>query len=62
MNEFKTGEFVQLKSGGPKMTVEQTPDKIFSDNFYIYTWFSGAKHSRAKFSEETLQKYVEDNE
>lgn len=44
--KFKVGDVVQLKSGGPKMTVTSVEVK---DN-YIYTaWFAGSKNERGRF-------------
>jgi uncharacterized protein YodC (DUF2158 family) len=47
---FKIGDLVQLKSGGPVMTVE----KVFSEGGVRCTWFSGAKHNTNVFDVETL--------
>jgi len=46
---FKVGDIVQLKSGGPKMTV----DKIFGDS-YRCIWFSGSKREVGDFSAESI--------
>jgi len=39
MAKFKEGDVVQLKSGGPKMTVE----RVHSESQYECQWFSGSK-------------------
>jgi uncharacterized protein YodC (DUF2158 family) len=56
--EFKVGEIVQLKSGGPKMTIDDPhvwPDKIRCH------WFSGGKLNSGDFSAETLE-YAKESE
>ncbi len=52
--EFKLGDLVQLKSGGPKMTVNSKYD----DTYYC-VWFSGTKNNKAQFSFDALQPYVD---
>ena len=58
-HKFKAGDLVQLKSGGPEMTVE----KVFSlpgdeSPSYICTWFTEpSKVNREDFSENALKKY-----
>ncbi|WP_080582709.1 YodC family protein [Sinorhizobium fredii] len=48
---YKIGDIVQLKSGGPKMTVTE-----ISPNDHVWTsWFAGAKNEKARFHIETLQ-------
>ncbi|MBA8843979.1 uncharacterized protein YodC (DUF2158 family) [Ochrobactrum sp. RH1CCR137] len=42
---YKVGDIVQLKSGGPKMTV----DHEISSTTVSCSWFAGAKHERANF-------------
>ena len=43
---FKAGDIVQLKSGGPKMTISSGPD----DHLYYHCqWFSGTKLSFGRF-------------
>jgi uncharacterized protein YodC (DUF2158 family) len=51
---FKPGDIVQLKSGGPAMTISSSG----SGDAYICEWFKGASKERAHFSEATLQPYV----
>ena len=50
--EFKTGDVVSLKSGGPKMTV-----KSMSDNMRIIkcVWFSNKQPYEYEFSVERLR-------
>lgn len=49
-SKFNKGDIVQLKSGGPKMTV----DTDESDKGIWAVWFAGAKRERAHFSIESL--------
>lgn len=61
--KFAPGDQVQLKSGGPKMTVETITKGQFADSpTYFCTWFSGAKHNKHGFSEAALDEHSEDNE
>ncbi len=53
-NEFKVGDIVLLKSGGPKMTVDKVRDTIGSDEFVNCVWFAGAKREHAVFKPDTL--------
>lgn len=51
--EFKTGDIVQLKSGGPKMTVTEVKD--FMGELHVYcTWFAGAKNEHNSFPPDAL--------
>jgi uncharacterized protein YodC (DUF2158 family) len=52
--EFKPGDIVQLKSGGPAMTVASD----LTNGGHYCEWFKGASKERAHFNEETLQPYV----
>ena len=47
--KFKIGDIVQLKSGGPKMTV----NSVTMETIYC-AWFAGAKRESASFSAEAL--------
>ncbi|MBR2572866.1 MAG: DUF2158 domain-containing protein [Loktanella sp.] len=56
---FKPGDIVQLKSGGPAMTIASLSTNMnggFSG--YQCEWFKGASKERAHFTEETLKPYV----
>jgi uncharacterized protein YodC (DUF2158 family) len=55
--QFKPGDVVQLKSGGPKMTVKN----ISSNGEIVALWFAGAKQESGSFPPETLLK-VDDSE
>ena len=48
--KFKVGDTVQLKSGGPEMTVE----RAFDDHDYRCQWFAGKKLEAGVFPEESL--------
>lgn len=54
MTELKVGDVVRLKSGGPKMTVEEVrPTSV------VCIWFTGdgaENFRREYFSERTLEK------
>lgn len=57
---FKPGDIVQLKSGGPAMTISELPTD-YGGNWtgkYRCEWFKGASNERAVFEEETLKIYV----
>lgn len=51
--QFKVGDIVQLKSGGPLMTVRSTP--TVHSHFYTCQWFAGKKLESGTFSPESLQ-------
>ena len=55
---FKTGDIVQLKSGGPKMTVEGY-DAI-NGRLVQCQWFAGSKLSDGYFEEDVLQPVTDD--
>jgi uncharacterized protein YodC (DUF2158 family) len=54
MAEFRAGDLVQLKSGGPKMTVDFYREEL---DVYICSWFDH-KHERKQdsFAPDTLEK------
>lgn len=57
--EFKAGDVVQLKSGGPLMTVEQVGEKSMTSEKAVWcTWFEKVGNrrvvQRATFPPETL--------
>ena len=54
MASFKAGDIVQLKSGGPAMTVS----KVGADGDVWCNWFRGAQKESAAFKPDTLQAYV----
>lgn len=57
--EFSVGDIVQLKSGGPKMSV----NGVSGDGESILCkWFTGSKLSQGYFAPETLMKLQEGTE
>jgi uncharacterized protein YodC (DUF2158 family) len=49
MAGFKVGDIVQLKSGGPAMTVDE------DQGTHVWTtWFAGAKREKGRFAVQTL--------
>lgn len=56
--KFSTGEVVQLKSGGPAMTVSEILPEYGTSPRYRCKWFKGASNEVSVFEEETLQTYV----
>ncbi|MHA6913766.1 YodC family protein [Ralstonia pseudosolanacearum] len=51
--QFKVGDIVQLKSGGPVMTVRSTP--AASQPGYWCQWFAGKKLEIGNFPFESLE-------
>ena len=60
MDEFKLGMNVQLKSGGPKMTVADINPKFESS--ISCNWFSGSKLEYGAFHPESLIIIKEEQE
>ena len=52
--EFRVGDIVQLRSGGPEMTVQAVP--VHPTDNYRCQWFVGAKPQVGYFRPETLKK------
>ena len=52
--EFKAGDIVELKSGGPPMTVAEVKDDMMDLSYVRCVWFAGAKREGANFKPETL--------
>jgi uncharacterized protein YodC (DUF2158 family) len=50
MSEFKIGDTVRLKGGGPKMTVRE----IWSNNQCLCDWFEGKKLMSGRFEIDQL--------
>ena len=55
-DKFKSGDAVQLKSGGPRMTVTE---RAHTGN-YQCKWFAGSKLNNGYFAEEELQSHQEE--
>jgi len=61
--DFKVGDIVQLKSGGPKMTVGEKPYLMKSHRGVYCQWFSGSKLASGFFDAQALQpSHVEKKE
>lgn len=60
-NAFKIGEQVQLKSGGPPMTIRHAPGEKgeyhHQPDQYFCEWFKGATRDNGNFHEHVLQSY-----
>jgi uncharacterized protein YodC (DUF2158 family) len=56
--KFKSGDAVQLKSGGPKMTITKT--NTFQHDHFDCKWFAGSKLNQGTFAEDELQPYQEE--
>lgn len=55
---FKVGDIVQLKSGGPKMTVSEVVESWTTKEWtgdVKTSWFAGSKHEHAEFDVDTLE-------
>ena len=53
--KFKIGDIVQLKSGGPKMTVTQVLERV------VHTaWFAGSKKESGAFPFDAVMIYQEE--
>ena len=52
--EYKVGDVVQLKSGGPKMTVVSSTDESC-----LTFWFAGSKREHGNFAHGTLIRLEE---
>jgi uncharacterized protein YodC (DUF2158 family) len=51
--KFKIGDIVQLKSGGPEMTVQSLPAS--NSTTYRCQWFAGKKLESGPFPEESIK-------
>lgn len=51
--EFNVGDIVELKSGGPRMTVKSLPTEAGSQ--YTCQWFAGKKLEQGHFPEDSIQ-------
>ena len=62
-SKFAKGDVVQLRSGGPKMTVEKVIEAPRRDEeLLVCQWFSGSKLQNGSFRPESLVKVEESNE
>jgi uncharacterized protein YodC (DUF2158 family) len=54
-DKFKIGDIVQLKSGGPKMTVTSVLEKV------VHTaWFAGSKKEAGVFPFDAIATYQDE--
>lgn len=51
MSSFNPGDIVQLKSGGPKMTV----DRLEGESYVHLRWFAGSKMETARVKSSSIQ-------
>ena len=59
-NEFKPGDIVQLKSGGPKMTVKWAGQgALTKEDTVACMWFVGSKQEEGAFPPEALELATE---
>ena len=54
MEDFEIGQVVQLRSGGPKMTIHS----LVSDGDVVCQWFEGNDVHERNFPNEVLKKVV----
>lgn len=55
--EFSAGDVVQLKSGGPKMTVDKTGNAGMTGEPAVWcVWFEGNKKMTSTFAPTSLKK------
>lgn len=57
---FKVGDAVQLKSGGPKMTIKSVLPSTSSEETICCQWFAGSKLQEGWFTPASLQKAKDD--
>jgi uncharacterized protein YodC (DUF2158 family) len=55
MSDFKPGDVVRLKSGGPKMTVDQVGDDQFQHRMVWCDWIEGNKKFTETFPPTSLE-------
>ena len=60
-NQFKKGDVVVMKSGGPPMTVDKVPGEKHPYGVqydYLCEWFKGATSQDGNFGEHLLEAFV----
>ena len=57
MSDLKIGDVVQLKSGGPVMTIAEIRDYSSSRDGALCEWFDDKEKKNAVFALITLQKH-----
>ena len=58
---FKVGDLVQLRSGGPRMVVDQI-NELTSERQLQCQWFLGATLMNGWFSEQTLDPWAKESD
>jgi|WetSurMetagenome_2_1015567.scaffolds.fasta_scaffold953857_1 uncharacterized protein YodC (DUF2158 family) len=59
MAKFKEGDVVELKSGGPPMTIDEVIVDGLQEIMYKCQWFTAQKHLKHKtFHENQLRRYI----
>jgi uncharacterized protein YodC (DUF2158 family) len=53
--EWKTGDLVQLKSGGPTMTVTEIVQEGYETKSIVCTWYLGEEENKRPFHPDTLK-------
>ncbi|MGG4609973.1 YodC family protein [Providencia sp. Me31A] len=61
MDNFKTGDLVSLKSGGPKMTVFGPSSNLGPSNRVRCQWFAGKKLEHGDFMPDSLMPVKNDD-
>lgn len=51
--KFAIGDIVRLKSGGPEMTIQSTPEG--TSKVYNCQWFAGKKLEHGRFPADSLE-------
>ncbi|WP_409433176.1 YodC family protein [Litorimonas sp. RW-G-Af-16] len=60
MSEFKNGQIVRLKSGGPKMTIKGADDGDFDTPVWACQWFDrNGKLHHDSFPEDMLDVFID---
>ncbi len=60
MSELKIGDVVQLKSGGPQMTIDTIGETMYEDYQSAWcTWFDKNTEQKGTFPLTSLQPYKE---
>jgi uncharacterized protein YodC (DUF2158 family) len=54
-NQFKPGDVVVLRSGGPKMTVMRVGKDSFDAPSLLCVWFEGTKREEGRFHADALK-------
>jgi uncharacterized protein YodC (DUF2158 family) len=57
MEKFQPGDVVELKSGGPQMTIVK-PDQQKGDDYYLCTWFKDDMPQYNSYPAAVLDKYT----